>query len=168
MTTDQILLGLGLTLVLAVGSQLLASRLRFPVIIVLLVVGFAAGAATPLVNPNSLLGAAFQPLVSLAVAVILYDAGLSLDVRRLTGQPRRVVTRLLVLGIPLTWAVGALVARPLLRLSWDAAVMLGAILVVPSPVLQDRHLRPDTPEGVRVAAVRAWPRSRCATGPERT
>jgi Sodium/hydrogen exchanger family len=134
-TTDQILLGLGLTLVLAVGSQLVASRLRVPSIIVLLLVGFAAGAATPLVNPDNLLGATFQPLVSLAVAVILYDAGLSLDVRRLTGRPRRVVTRLVALGIPLTWAVGALVAGPLLRLSWGAAVMLGAILVVSGPTV---------------------------------
>jgi NhaP-type Na+/H+ or K+/H+ antiporter len=71
MTTDQILMGLGLTVVLAVGSQVVANRLRLPVIIVLLVAGFAAGAATPLVNPDNLLGAAFQPLVSLAVAVIL-------------------------------------------------------------------------------------------------
>src|SRR3954447_20626150 len=135
MTTDQILMGLGLTVVLAVGSQVVANRLRLPAIIVLLVVGFAAGAATPLVNPNNLLGAAFQPLVSLAVAVILYDAGLSLDVRRLTGRPRRVVTHLIGLGVPLTWAVGALVAAPLLHLSWGAAVVLGAILVVSGPTV---------------------------------
>src|SRR4051794_18725663 len=135
MTTDQILMGLGLTVVLAVGSQVVANRLRLPAIIVLLVVGFAAGAATPLVNPNNLLGAAFQPLVSLAVAVILYDAGLSLDVRRLVGRPRRVVTRLIAVGIPLTWAVGALVAGPLLKLSWGAAATLGAILVVSGPTV---------------------------------
>jgi NhaP-type Na+/H+ or K+/H+ antiporter len=46
-----------------------------------------------------------------------------------------VVTRLVALGIPLTWAVGALLARPLLRLSWGAAVMLGAILVVSGPTV---------------------------------
>jgi hypothetical protein len=43
MTTDQILLGVGLTLSLAVGSQILASRLRIPALIVLLPVGFVAG-----------------------------------------------------------------------------------------------------------------------------
>src|SRR3954471_3531948 len=128
MTTDQILLGLGLTVVLAVGSQVVASRLRLPAIIVLLVVGFAAGAVTPLVNPNNLLGAAFQPPGSLAVAVILYDAGRSLDMHRLVGRPRRVVSRLIALGVPLTWAVGALAAGLLLKLSWGAAAMLGVIL----------------------------------------
>ncbi len=85
MTTDQLLIGLSLTVVLAVGSQVLASRLRIPALIVLLPVGFAAGALTSDVNPDKLLGPAFQPLVSLAVAVILYDAGLGLDLRKLTG-----------------------------------------------------------------------------------
>jgi NhaP-type Na+/H+ or K+/H+ antiporter len=99
-TTDEILLGLGLILVLAVGAQVLAVRVGVPAIIVLLLVGFVAGAAIPVVDPDRLLGAAFQPLVSLAVAVILYDAGLGLDVHRLSGRPRRVVLRLIWLGVP--------------------------------------------------------------------
>ena len=91
MTTNEILVGLGLIAALAVGSQALASRLRIPALIVLLPVGFAAGALTSDANPGKLLGPAFQPMVSLAVAVILYDAGLGLDLRTLTGHPRRVV-----------------------------------------------------------------------------
>ena len=79
MTTNQVLIGVGLILVLAVGSQVLASRLKIPALIILLPAGFTAGAITTDVNPQLLLGAAFQPLVSLAVAVILYDSGMSLD-----------------------------------------------------------------------------------------
>ena len=52
MTTNQILIGVGLILVLAVGSQVLASRLRIPAIIVLLPAGFVAGALTTDVNPQ--------------------------------------------------------------------------------------------------------------------
>ena len=85
MTTDQILLGVALILVLAVGSQVLAAKLRIPALIILLPVGFIAGAITTDVNPKDLLGPAFEPLVSLAVAVILYDAGLGLDLRKLPG-----------------------------------------------------------------------------------
>ena len=99
-TSDQVLFGIGLTVLLAVGSQVLASQLRIPALIVLLPVGFLAGALTQDINPNRILGTAFQPLVQLAVAVILYDAGLSLDVRRLIRRPRQVVVRLIVLGIP--------------------------------------------------------------------
>ncbi|MFE4248030.1 hypothetical protein ACFRU3_00845 [Streptomyces sp. NPDC056910] len=43
MTTNQVLIGVGSVLVLAVGSQILAGRLRIPALIVLLPVGFAAG-----------------------------------------------------------------------------------------------------------------------------
>src|SRR6202044_2245170 len=73
-SADQILTGFALIIVLAVGSQLLASRLRIPALILLLPAGFTAGALTSDVNPEKLLGPAFQPLVSVAVAVILYDA----------------------------------------------------------------------------------------------
>jgi len=134
-TTNQVLIGIGLILVLAVGSQVLASRLKIPAIIVLLPAGFTAGAITTDVNPQLLLGAAFQPLVSLAVAVILYDAGLSLDLRKLRGQTRRVVDRLIVLGVPVTFAFGAVFAGLLLGLSRQAALMTGAILVVSGPTV---------------------------------
>lgn len=61
MTANQVLIGVGLILVLAVGSQILASRLHIPALIVLLPVGFAAGALTSDVNPQRLLGTAFSP-----------------------------------------------------------------------------------------------------------
>ena len=56
MTTDEVLLGVGLIVALAVGSQVLASRLRIPAIILLLPAGFTAGAITTDVNPQRLLG----------------------------------------------------------------------------------------------------------------
>lgn len=135
MTTDQVLLGVGLTLVLAVGSQVLAGLLRIPALIVLLPVGFTAGALVDELDPHRLLGPAFSPLVSLAVAVILYDAGLGLDLRRLKGHARRVVIRLIWIGVLITWVLGTLLAVPLLGMDRRAAVMLGAILVVSGPTV---------------------------------
>jgi NhaP-type Na+/H+ or K+/H+ antiporter len=141
MTTDQVLSGVSLILVLAVASQVLASRLRIPALIILLPVGFIAGTLTTDVNPQRLLGAAFQPLVSLAVAVILYDSGLELDLRRLRGHTRRVVRRLIIAGVPVTWAFGAVFAGLLLGMSSQAALMIGAILVVSGPTVVGPLLR---------------------------
>jgi NhaP-type Na+/H+ or K+/H+ antiporter len=135
MSTDQVLLGVGLIVVLAVGSQVLASRLRIPALIILLPAGFAAGALTTDVNPGRLLGAAFQPLVSLAVAVILYDSGLALQWGKVAGRARRVVPRLVIWGVPVTMAFAAVLAGPLLGMSAGAALMLGAILVVSGPTV---------------------------------
>ena len=130
MTTNQILTGVGLILALAVGSQVLAGRLRIPAIIVLLRSGFVAGALTTDVNPQRLLGPAFEPLVSLSVAVILYDAGLTSICASSRATPGKVVIRLIVLGVLITPALAGLRGRPLLGMSRGAAVMLGIILVV--------------------------------------
>ncbi len=135
MTANQVLTGIALIVVLAVGSQVLASQLRIPALIVLLPAGFIAGLLTGDVNPGRLLGPAFQPLVSLSVALILYDAGLGLDLRKLTGHTRTAVVRLIVVGVPLTWVTAALLAAPLLGMSRGAAVELGAILVVSGPTV---------------------------------
>jgi NhaP-type Na+/H+ or K+/H+ antiporter len=154
-TTNQILIGLGLIVFLAVGSQVLASRLRIPALIVLLPVGFAAGALTSDVNPDKLLGPAFQPMVSLAVAVILYDAGLGLDLRKLTGHPRRVVWRLIALGVPITIALATCMALLLLGLPEQAALMTGAILVVSGPTVVGPLLAFVRPSE-RVQRILAW------------
>ncbi|MFJ1758194.1 sodium:proton exchanger [Kitasatospora sp. NPDC088134] len=135
MTSEQILIGAGLTVVLAVASQLLAARVRVPAIIVLLPVGFAAGAVTDDIRPDRLIGPSFPPLVSLAVAVILYDAGLGLDLRRLTGATRRTVVRLVWIGTVLTAPAAGFAAAPLLGMSGAAAAMLGTILVVSGPTV---------------------------------
>ena len=155
MTTDQVLTGVGLILVLAVGSQVLASRLRIPALIILLPAGFIAGALTNDVNPELLLGAAFQPLVSLAVAVILYDAGLGLELSKLRGHTRRVVIRLITWGVAITWAFAAAFAALLLGMSSGAALMTGAILVVSGPTVIAPLLRFVRPTE-RLRRVLAW------------
>ena len=155
MTTNQVLIGVGLTLLLAVGSQLLAGLLRVPALLVLLPVGFTAGAFVEDLDPERLLGPAFSPLVSLAVAVILYDAGLGLDIARLKGHDRRVVVRLIWIGTLVSWVVATLVAAPLLGMSQRAALMIGAILVVSGPTVVGPLLALVRPKD-RLQHVLAW------------
>ena len=155
MSTDQVLAGVGLIIVLAVGSQVLANLLRVPALIILLPTGFIAGALTSDVNPQRLLGASFQPLVSLAVAVILYDAGLGLNMSKLRGHARQVVRRLIIWGVPITWLFAAVFAALLFGMSRAAAVMLGAILVVSGPTVVIPLLRFVRPKE-RLQQVLAW------------
>ena len=155
MTTNQLFIGLGLTVVLAVGSQVLASRLRIPALIILLPVGFAAGALTSDVNPSKLLGPVFQPMVSVAVAVILYDAGLGLDLSKLKGHTRRVVWRLIALGVPLTLAFATCMALLVLGMPESSALMTGVILVVSGPTVVGPLLAFVRPSE-RVQRILAW------------
>lgn len=155
MSPDDIFLGLGLTVVLAVACQIVSGRFRIPAIVLLLPVGFVAGHLVESMDPTQTLGAAFSPLVSLAVAIILFDGGLDLDLSELEGHSQRVVRRLLVLGIPITGAGAGLLAYGLLGLSSQAAVMLGAILIVSGPTVVGPILEVARP-GRRVSLILGW------------
>ncbi len=120
-------------LALGIAAHWLAWRLRFPVIVLLLVFGFAmrrwVGPPGKFV-PDDLL----FPLVSLSVGVILFEGGLSLRLRdvRSTGV---VVVRLVTLGLLITWVLTALAARWILGFSAPMAALLGALLTVSGPTV---------------------------------
>jgi NhaP-type Na+/H+ or K+/H+ antiporter len=136
MTSDQILLGLGLVVALGVASQLVARRLRLPAIVVLLPVGFLAGVATDVVHPDRLLGGLFQPFVSLAVGVILFEAGLRLSLREGTPGGRRAVERMITIAVPVTWlGISAAVSLLFDGLGELLPLLIGAILVVSGPTV---------------------------------
>ena len=155
MSASQIFLGIALTVGLAVACQIIAGTFRIPAIILLLPVGFAAGALIPAVNPDQLFGAAFPPLVSLAVAVILFDGGMDLVREDLVGADRGIVRRLRGLGIPITWAGAGVLAWLLLGLSTQAAIMLGAILIVSGPTVVTPILAAARP-GKRLTSILAF------------
>src|SRR3954452_11423630 len=136
MTSDAILLGLGLVVILGVASQLVARRLRLPAIVVLLPVGFLAGIATDYIHPDRLLRGLFQPFVSLAVGVILFEAGLRLSLRDVSPGARRTVERLVAIGVLVTW-VGVTAAVALLfdGLGDLVPLLIGAVLVVSGPTV---------------------------------
>jgi NhaP-type Na+/H+ or K+/H+ antiporter len=136
MSSNQILFGLGLVLVLAVGSQLLARPLRAPAIVVLLPAGFLAGIATDDVHPDNLLGALYQPFVSIAVGVILFEAGLRLSFEEVVPRVRKAVVRLVAGGALLTWlAITATLTLLYDDMDHGVAFLIGAILVVSGPTV---------------------------------
>jgi NhaP-type Na+/H+ or K+/H+ antiporter len=136
MSTNQILFGLGLVLVLAVSSQLIARPLRAPALVVLLPAGFLAGIATDDVHPDNLLGSLYQPFVTIAVGVILFEAGLRLSFEEVVPGVRKTVVRLVAGGALLTWlATTAAVALLYDDMDRGVAFLIGAILVVSGPTV---------------------------------
>ena len=136
LSTNELLAGIGLVLALAVGSQLLAKVLRLPAIVVLLPVGFVAGILTKDVQPSYLLGPLYQPFVSVAVGVVLFEAGLRLSFRDITPRVRPVVVRLVSVGALATWlSASGGVALLFNGLGTDVALLIGAILVVSGPTV---------------------------------
>ncbi len=152
--THNILLGLAGIVALGVVAQWLAWRLRIPSILLLLTFGIVVGPVAGWLHPDDLFGALLPPLVSLAVAVILFEGGLSLKIRELRAIGGDLL-RLTTLGALVTWLVSVTAAHFLLNFAWPLAAMIGAILVVTGPTVIGpllRHLR----LGGRAGAVLKW------------
>ncbi len=149
-----LLLGLAIVIVLGIAAQWLAWRLRIASILLLLIAGFAAGPATGLLEPDALLGDLLLPFVSLAVAMILYEGGLTLRFRDLR-EAGGVVWRLITLGAAATWVLSAFGAWLLAGLSPALSVLLGAVLVVTGPTVIVPLLRVIRPTG-RIGAILKW------------
>jgi NhaP-type Na+/H+ or K+/H+ antiporter len=160
MDERHLLLGLAALIVLGVVANWIAWRVRLPAILLLLAFGGIAGPGAQaflhhkLFDPDALLGHLLQPIVSLSVAVVLFEGGLTLNVRELV-HVGKVVRNLVSIGMLVAWGLGALGAWGILRLPWQLAILLGAILVVTGPTVIGPLLRHVRPVG-RVAAALKW------------
>lgn len=141
--TEPVLINLAGIVVLGIAAQWLAWRLRIPSLLFLLTFGILAGPVTGFLHPDALFGELLLPGVSLAVAIILYEGGLSLKLRELRGVGR-VLILLTSVGALVTWGISTVAARLLLGFPWSLAALLGSILVVTGPTVIGpllRHLR---------------------------
>ena len=138
------LIALSAILILGIGSQWLASRLRIPSILLLLVAGIIAGPVTQLILPADLFGDLLLPVVSIAVAIILFEGAMTLRVAdlKVIGRP---LFMLLTVGVVVTWALTALSGYYVLGFGVGEAVLLGSILTVTGPTVVSpmlQHIRP--------------------------
>ncbi len=97
---QHLLIGLAGIVVLGISAQWLAWRLRLPSILLLLIFGFVAGPGTGFLDPNKLFGDLLLPLVSVSVAVILFEGGLTLRMAAL--REIGVVRNLITIGLFVT------------------------------------------------------------------
>ena len=113
-------LGLMLAGVLGIGflAQWLAWRLRLPAILFLLLAGILLGPVGGVLYPDRLLGELLFPVVSLAVALILFEGSLSLRFHELPGIGR-VVRGLVSYGAVVAMALLAAAAHYFAGLRWD-------------------------------------------------
>ncbi len=152
--SHQFLLGLTAVAILGISAQWLAWRFRFPSILLLLVLGLLAGPVTGLLHPDALLGELLLPIVSLSVAIILFEGGLNLRIRELPHIGNGLVG-LVTVGLGITAVLTALAARVILGMETQLAVLVGAVLVVTGPTVILPLLRHVRPRG-NIASLIKW------------
>src|SRR6056297_141132 len=119
---------------LGVGAQWLAWRLRLPAIVLMLVAGLVIGPVTGLFDPGRDIGPLMGPLISIAVAIILFEGGMTLSVQSLRGAAEG-VRRLVFVGAPLGWLLSALALHYVAGLGWASSAVFGGIMIVTGPTV---------------------------------
>ncbi len=121
-----------LALLAGMFAQALARRLRLPGIVLLLIAGVSLGPdGLGWIQPRQL-GDGLFAIVDFAVAIILFEGGLNLQISRLRRESGP-IRRLITVGALITLAGGAFVVN--LWLGWPLmeSFLFGSLLVVTGP-----------------------------------
>ena len=151
---DSLLFDLMLVVLIGVLSQWLAWRFRMPAIVVMSIAGLLVGPIFGWINPQESMGELFGPIITLAVAIILFEGSLNLDFKEIRGFSKP-VARIVTVGAFIAWIAGALAAHYLAGLSWAVAFVIGGLFIVTGPtvilpLLRQAKLKP------RPAAILKW------------
>lgn len=133
---------LTVTLALAAGivAQSVARHLRVPGIVLMLAAGVLLGPDLAGVVRPDVLGDGLDMIVGLAVAVVLFEGGLSLNLRELRREART-IRRLISVGALVTAVGGTLAARWLMEWDWQVSVLFGTLVIVTGPTVITPLLR---------------------------
>lgn len=123
-----------LIIFLGVLSQWIAWRLQLPAIVLMSIAGLLVGPIFEVIHPADSFGELFNPFISLAVAIILFEGSLNLNFKeiRTFGKP---ILRIVTLGAFIAWIVGSLAAHYIAGLSWAVAFVIGGLFIVTGPTV---------------------------------
>lgn len=123
-----------LTVLFGIGAQVLAGFLKLPSIVFLLIFGVILGnSGLHWIQPANF-GDGLEVIVSLSVAIILFEGGLNLGLREL-GQVSGSLRNLVTIGTLITLVGGGLAAHWLAEFPWYLAFLYGSLVVVTGPTV---------------------------------
>ncbi len=165
-------LKIGLIGALGVGAQWLAWKFQKPAIVMMSIAGLVFGpllgyalaqvwpdwldtirsfVQTIHLDPVNDFKDVLRPAIGIAVAIILFEGGLTLKFKELQGTTRA-VRRMILVASPICWVLGTCAAHYIVGVEWDLAAMIGGLFVVTGPtviipLLRQAHLA-DRPANV--------------------
>lgn len=121
-------------------AQVAARHLRVPGIVLLLLAGVLLGPdVANVVRPDSLNGG-LRVITAAAVAVILFEGGMQLDLSRLRAEGPT-IRRLITLGALITATLASVAAHLIMGWSWEVAIPFGTLVIVTGPTVIGPLLR---------------------------
>lgn len=129
-----ILATLVLVILIGTASQIFADRLKIPATGPLLFSGLFFGqAGLGLIQPD-VLGEILRVIVKAAVAIVVFEGGLLLDVREIRHASRAVLG-LVTIGLVITTVLAGLIVHYLFGWTWELSFLFGAIVSVTGPTV---------------------------------
>ena len=123
-----------IAIVAGISARVIANFFRVPSIVFLLLFGVALGGnGLNLVQPR-LLGDGLEAIVSISVALILFDGGLNLQIQEL-GKVSASLRNLITIGTLITLIGGGIAAYWLSEFPWTIAFLYAALVVVTGPTV---------------------------------
>jgi len=119
---------------LGIGSQWIAWKFNLPAIVVMSVAGLIMGPFLGIMNPEESFGPIYSPIISVAVAIILFEGSLNLSFKELRGLGKPVF-RISTIGAFIAWILGSLTAHYIAGLSWEVAFVIGGLFIVTGPTV---------------------------------
>lgn len=122
------------TVLAGIAAQVLGKFLQIPGIIFLLLFGILLGSSGLGLLEPSLLGSGLEVIVSLSIALILFEGGLSLQIRELNSVSVS-LRNLVTIGAVITLLGGAISAHTLSQFPWTIAFLYASLVVVTGPTV---------------------------------
>ena len=121
-------------LVLGIGAQLVARRLKVPSVLFLILIGLVLGESGVGLVTLETFGDGLGVIVGLSVSIIVFDGAFDLRAERLREAPNSLL-RLVTIGALMTFLGTALAVRFLAGSDWPTALLIGALLVATGPTV---------------------------------
>ncbi|MEO1094491.1 MAG: cation:proton antiporter [Cyanobacteria bacterium J06638_28] len=139
-TSFDITLQIVITVLAGITAQVIAEYLKVPSIIFLLIFGIGLGQdGIAWLHPQEL-GVGLEVVVSLSVALILFEGGLSLELKEL-GRVSDSLRNLVTTGVFITLVGGGMAAHWLGEFPWSLAFLYASLVVVTGPTVINPLLR---------------------------
>lgn len=113
---------------------IISNYLKIPTIVLLLLGGILAGPEVfGIIHPDSF-GNGLRVLISVCVAIILFEGGLTLHPQGIKNTPK-VIWRLLSIGVLITWIGSAFLIYIIFRLPVEICLLAGSLIIVTGPTV---------------------------------
>jgi NhaP-type Na+/H+ or K+/H+ antiporter len=132
--TSSLLPAVAAILVLGLGVQLLANRLRIPSVVFYLALGIVLGPEVLGIVTLETFGEGLETVVGLSVAIIVFDGAFALKLDRIR-EAETTALRLVTIGAVIMFLGTAVSIRFLEGTEWEIALVAGALLVATGPTV---------------------------------